>query len=161
MKQIYTGYQWRPMTGPELEIMDQDAVRAKRPDEPVAGDIVEDDELEAFREAWAEFVVASGEVFGVDRFLNWISKCVKDDAQAGDIYIAQQEADKQDDNKAFIRYYSPAPSGPDWADDGLEAYCGNCDEDLMDGFESWSYCPHCGKELWSDDGDGHEEKGWL
>lgn len=115
MKQIYTGYQWREMTEPELEILEVSRIVDEK----------------------------------------------TDDAQAGDIYIAQQEADKQDDNKAFIRYYSPAPSGPDWADDGLEAYCGNCDEDLMDGFESWSYCPHCGKELWSDDGDGHEEKGWL
>ena len=66
-----------------------------------------------------------------------------------------------DESKAFIRYYSPSPSGPDWTDDGLEAYCGNCDEDLMEGFESWSYCPHCGKELWSSDSEGHEEKGWF
>ena len=60
-----------------------------------------------------------------------------------------------------IRYYSPQPCGPDWADDELEAYCGSCDEDLMDGFEIWNYCPKCGVELFTRTIDGELEKGWI
>jgi len=66
-----------------------------------------------------------------------------------------------DESKAFIRYHSNPPCGPDWSTDDVECYCGNCDENLDEGVDSWSYCPYCGKELWSSNSDGHEEKGWF
>lgn len=41
MKQIYTGYQWRPMTGPELEIMEASRIVDEKTDDAQAGDIYE------------------------------------------------------------------------------------------------------------------------
>lgn len=39
MKQIYTGYQWRPMTEDELEIMEASRIVLEQTDEAQAGDI--------------------------------------------------------------------------------------------------------------------------
>lgn len=41
MKQIYTGYQWREMTGPELEIMEASRIVDEKTDDAQAGDIYE------------------------------------------------------------------------------------------------------------------------
>lgn len=39
MKQIYTGYKWRPMTPGEIEIMDATRLRQFKLEDPEAGDI--------------------------------------------------------------------------------------------------------------------------
>ena len=44
MKQIYTGYKWRPMTAAEIEILTPDRIMAEMTDEAQAGDIFEEDE---------------------------------------------------------------------------------------------------------------------
>ena len=44
MKQIYTGYKWRPMTAWEIEILTPDRIVAEMTDEAQAGDIFEEDE---------------------------------------------------------------------------------------------------------------------
>ena len=41
MKQIYTGYQWRPMTEAELEIMEASRIVDEMTDDAQAGDIYE------------------------------------------------------------------------------------------------------------------------
>ena len=44
MKQIYSGYKWRPMTAAEIEILTPDRIVAEMTDEAQAGDIFEEDE---------------------------------------------------------------------------------------------------------------------
>ena len=51
MKQIYTGYKWRPMTLDEIEIMDATKVRPFKPKNPKAGDIC-DLTVCFYREGW-------------------------------------------------------------------------------------------------------------
>ena len=41
MKQIYTGYKWRPMNPEEIEIMDATRLRPFKLEDPEAGDIYE------------------------------------------------------------------------------------------------------------------------
>ena len=41
MKEIFTGYAWRPMTPEEIEIMDATRVRPSMSEEPDPGDIYE------------------------------------------------------------------------------------------------------------------------
>ena len=41
MKQIYTGYQWRPMTDSELEIMEASRIVTEKTSDAQAGDIYE------------------------------------------------------------------------------------------------------------------------
>ncbi|CZR03552.1 hypothetical protein [Trichococcus collinsii] len=52
MKQIYTGYKWRPMTPEEIEIMDATRLRPYKLEEPESGDLYdgpcETDEDEEF-----------------------------------------------------------------------------------------------------------------
>ena len=42
MKQIYTGYQWRPMTEAELEIMEANRIVDEKTDDAQAGDIYDE-----------------------------------------------------------------------------------------------------------------------
>lgn len=140
MKQIYTGYQWRPMTEAELEIMEANRIVDEKTDDAQAGDIVEDDELEAFREAWAEFVLAIGEAFGIDRFLNWISKQFKDEAPDKCLYCigdSQHNAEliNEDGTLAYI--------------DGLQLRIETFawDGSATDVDTKINYCPMCGRKL--------------
>ena len=87
-------------------------------------------------------------------------KMLEAEREMADVYKTNMD-DFAEAKFAHIRYYSPPPCGPDWVNDDLEAYCGNCDEDLMEGFEKWAFCPMCGKELYSEAPDGYKEKGWL
>ena len=43
MKQIYTGYKWRPLTPEEIEILTPDRIVAEMTDEAQAGDVYEED----------------------------------------------------------------------------------------------------------------------
>ena len=53
MKEIFTGYAWRPMTPEEIEIMDATKVRPFKRKNPKAGDIC-DPTVNLYGEGWEE-----------------------------------------------------------------------------------------------------------
>lgn len=53
MKQIYTGYKWRPMTPDEIEIMDATKVYLFKRKNPKAGEIF-DPTVKFYGEGWGE-----------------------------------------------------------------------------------------------------------
>ncbi len=136
MKQIYTGYKWRPMTPEEIEIMDATRVRPSMSEEPDPGDIYEG--MDAVSETLLNLngiqIVPEGVLFTAQ---NWgkskralqepCEYC--DEKSAGKLILSTRRNVKLKVGKQTgVEYYDDVYG---WQDEAFE----------------FKFCPMCGRKL--------------
>ena len=135
MKQIYTGYKWRPMTLDEIEIMDATKVRPSMSEEPDPVDIYEG------MDAVSETILN----------LNGIQIVPE-----GVLFTPQNWGKSKRELQEPCEYCNPAFINPFIDDDGLYLFIdkdrlmtGYSDECTFEKCESVkiNYCPMCGREM--------------
>ena len=141
MKQIYTGYKWRPLTPEEIEIMDATRVLPFKSEEPDAGDIYEG--MDAVSETILNLngiqIVPEGVLFTPQ---NWgkSKRALQEPCVYCDRKMPWKDEKGRDlrfsdptvfvyGNRLMIEYDSP--------------YCNDCFEREYE----ISFCPMCGRKL--------------